>query len=250
MIFIEWQILSINSRGLDRMMTKERFKRIMREMSLEYIINVSKWMLRETYFAISPAWIYWHRNGKRDYVPVENEYTGKMSHRMSERGLECRLLLDKVHHWKESGNENIIEVGAVSPYCFPGLIKEILDVYDKNESVTKRIDLFDFDFTGYDVISISTIEHVGTGDYGNEVRNDATAALNKIMTECRHCLITFPIGYNKLLDKYVYHKLGKEVLCYKRGKHDNNFVRCTIEECIKTKYSRLRYADAIAVIEK
>lgn len=232
------------------MMTKERFKRIMREMSPDYIAEVVKWLLKKTYFAISPIWIYWHRNGKRDYSPIENEYTGEMSHRMSERGLECRLLLDKVNQWKREGGENIIEVGAVSPYCFPGLIDEILDVYDEHESVTKRIDLFDFDFTGYDVVSISTIEHVGTGDYNNEIREDAITALNKILRESRRCLITFPIGYNKGLDKYVFENLKGKITCYKRGKFDNNFVICMLSEGIKTKYSKLRYADAICVIEK
>lgn len=231
------------------MMTKERINRIMKEMSLDYIKRLSIFWLRKWNYAISAFYIRFYTNGKRDFLPLENEYCGDMSHRTSERIIECRLLLDKVTEWKKSGNANIIEVGAVSPYVFPNLIEEILDCYDKHEKVTKRMDLFDFDFSGYDVISISTIEHVGTGDYNNSIVKDATYAIKKILDESRRCLITIPIGYNKLLDEYIYNNI-KNIVCYKRGKFDNNFVVTPIEKCIHSKYSAIRYADAICVIEK
>lgn len=236
-------------------MTKERLKRIIREMSIEYIVRISVFYIRKIYLFFSPVTIFFFKNRKRDYEPVEGEYSGYMNRRMSERGIELYLMKKIIQKWNET-NCSIIEVGAVSPYGFPNsdFINDIIDPYDNHEKVTRKIDLFEFDFTGYNVISISTIEHVGLGDYGlnkdtTEKKYNAIEALKKILSECDKCLITFPIGYNKQLDKYVYENF-KGTLCYKRGKFDNNWIKCSITDCRKTKYSRIRYADAICVIEK
>lgn len=183
----------------------------------------------------------------------ESEHNcGFKNDRMTERGFELALARDVVGAWKSSGEQSIIEVGAVTPYYFPGMIKDILDAYDSHELVNYKMDLLDYDFTGKNVLSISTIEHVGTGDYNLEKKEDAVFALNKLLKESKHCLITWPIGYNKKLDKYVLDNLEDTYLeCYYRGIFDNCWKReqdCSkIERC---KYSHMRWADMVGVIKK
>ena len=44
----------------------------------------------------------------------------------------------------EIGNkEDVFEVGAVTPYYFPGLIKDICDPADEHEAVNHKVSLFD-----------------------------------------------------------------------------------------------------------
>ena len=65
------------------------------------------------------------------------------------------------------------------------------------------------------VLSISTIEHIGTTDYAtNERQNivDEDAAINalkQILDDGEECLVSFPVGYNKYLDDWVEENLDK-----------------------------------------
>lgn len=54
---------------------------------------------------------------------------------------------------------NVVEIGAVTPYYWPGRIARVIDPADNR--ATEKASLFDVDFAGRDVLSISTIEHVG-----------------------------------------------------------------------------------------
>lgn len=187
-----------------------------------------------------------------DYELVEADHNcGYATKRMTERGLELRLALDVCEQWKADGRK-IIEVGAVTPYYFSGMIKDVLDAYDKHEAVNLKMDLLDFDFSGYNVLSISTIEHVGLGDYQLEKHNNAMFALDKILSECEKCLIVWGMGYNKELDKYVIDKYKDSYLeCYARGRFDNNWKKeVNVEKLKKCKYSDIGWADALAVIRK
>ena len=234
-------------------MSLHRLMQIMRKMSVRYVCDVSRELfiegVRSLFRSISKIVVLF-KGFRGDFVPFVSKYSGDIHARSTERILECRLLLDAVDNLKKYSDNRIIEVGACSPYFAPGMIFDILDCYDPSEYVSIRKDLFDFDFTGYDVISISTIEHVGTGDYNNEIRDDSVAALRKLLNECRSCLITFPIGYNTVLDNYIMKDDISGCRFYKRGYFDNNFIEVSKREALRCKYSWIRYADAICVIEK
>lgn len=96
----------------------------------------------------------------------------------------------------------IIEIGAVTPYYTNCVYHKVYDVYDPYDK-SDRTDLTesDFSFDGYNVLSISTIEHIGFGDYGLP-KDDFKALkfLKRIINESRNYLITFPWGYNKIFD--------------------------------------------------
>jgi hypothetical protein len=148
---------------------------------------------------------------------------GNAKSRTTERTVELGI----AQYWLSKYNTNLVEIGAVTPYYFPGLIKEIVDPSDKNEYVNIRKSLFDVDITGKNVLSISTIEHIGTGDYYlHKNESDCIHALNKILKDSLACLITIPIGYNRVLDTYIQSGAVADSACtdiYFRSKTLNNW---------------------------
>ena len=93
------------------------------------------------------------RKSCEDFVLVESEYNcGFKNRRMTERGLELALAKEVIDSWKDE-ELSIIEVGAVTPYYFPGMVKNILDAYDSHELVNYKMDLLDYDFTGWNVLA-------------------------------------------------------------------------------------------------
>ena len=122
-------------------------------------------------------------------------YPGK---RKTERTVELALAdywLDRVlDPW---------EVGAVTPYYWPGRVREIVDPADRHERVTRRESLFNIDFTGKNVLSISTIEHIGESSYDLAEVADPVQALEKLASESKLMLVIIPIGWNAILDAYV-----------------------------------------------
>lgn len=87
---------------------------------------------------------------------------------------------------------NVVEIGAVTPYYWPSRIARVVDPVDARAA--ERASLFDVDLTGRDVLSISTIEHIGEGRYGIAENRTPLEALQKIAGEARSLLITFPCG--------------------------------------------------------
>ena len=123
---------------------------------------------------------------------------GFNTQRMSERCIEIAIMQE----WLKA-KKNVVEIGAVSPYYFPGYIEEIVDPADRHVLVTERKSVFDVDLRGKNVLCISTVEHIGTGQYGVSEKRDAVMAIRKILDESAHCLITTPIGENPLIDEYL-----------------------------------------------
>jgi hypothetical protein len=120
---------------------------------------------------------------------------------INERRVELALCEYFCNKYK---NSNMVEVGCVTPYYWDSN-HIVVDLFDGHNRCIKK-DIFDFNFLGYNVLSISTIEHVGSNDYGEYVDNKKLAfeSLNKIINESDKYLITFPIGYNKFLDKEIF----------------------------------------------
>jgi hypothetical protein len=92
------------------------------------------------------------------------------------------------------------EIGAVTPYYWPGRCRVVIDPADPHPAVTVRRSLLDVDLRGHDVLCISTVEHVGEARYGLAEQATPTAALEKILREGEGLLVTFPLGCKRPLD--------------------------------------------------
>ncbi len=137
----------------------------------------------------------------KQYSLYEHGYNcGYINTIMTERSVELALGCEYINN---CGGE-IIEIGAVTPYYFTSdKIESIVDPTDEHNKVDKRISLFDVDLTNKNVISISTVEHIGMGDYGFEEDNNSVNAINKIISEAKSYYVSFPVGYNKILDDWL-----------------------------------------------
>ena len=121
--------------------------------------------------------------------------------RMTERGVELALadawLADPAH-------DRVIEIGAVTPYYWPRRVARIVDPGDNHPLVTDGRSIMDLDLTGQHVLSISTFEHIGSGEYGlPPAPEEGAAAFAKLFREAAAFLVTVPMGYNPNLDRFV-----------------------------------------------
>lgn len=182
----------------------------------------------------------------------ESSYNCGFRHnRMTERCLE--MAIAKV--WLTKNKKNVVEVGAVSPYYFSNLTHDVCDPSDTHGRVNLKTSMFNVDLKNKNVLSISTIEHIGTGEYGVPIDESESAilALEKIVNESQKCLITFPIGANKDLEQYVFQNQLPEsvkISFFVRNSEDNDFKETKDINLVKsTKYGPIG-ANAIVVIEK
>jgi hypothetical protein len=119
---------------------------------------------------------------------------------------ERTIELAMADRWLDLVSEiELTEIGAVTPYYWPRRIADVLDPTDPHPLVTKRLSVFDVSLTGRAVLSISTFEHIGIGDYGLPKNSGlAIAALEKLFAESPKFLVTFANRYNPALDDYVF----------------------------------------------
>lgn len=103
---------------------------------------------------------------------------------------------------------DFVEVGAVMPY-YGHRSHPCVDPFDPAANIRKRME--DVDLAGRSILSISSVEHIGTPDYGNTVINPAAAiiALKHLLNVSAECLITVPVGYNQNLDDWLRDNLGR-----------------------------------------
>ena len=129
--------------------------------------------------------------------------------------------------------DNFIEVGAVLPYYIKASHK-CIDPTDKLSSIKEYAE--NINYKGMSVLSISTIEHIGHGDYGLHKKEDhAAEVLLKIHNESHRYLISWPIGYNKKLDSYTKESNMFEYIFHKRIDH-NNWILSKDESVFNTEY--------------
>jgi hypothetical protein len=127
---------------------------------------------------------------------------------LSEREIEIEI----ARRWLDFNSQDLIEVGAVMPY-YAEIKHEVIDPYDPKATIADFME--NHDLTMMKVLSISTIEHIGTTDYVELERQNvvdekaAIQALTKLLDECDECLVSIPIGYNPHLDKWLEANLGK-----------------------------------------
>lgn len=87
----------------------------------------------------------------------------------------------------------LAEIGAVTPYYWPGRVANVIDPSDRMGTIRKS--MFDVDTAGMDVLSISTIEHIGEGRYGRNEARTPLDAFRRIIERSNRCLITVPYGW-------------------------------------------------------
>ena len=168
---------------------------------------------------------------------------------LSERCIEIALAF----RWIDLMNNDIVEVGAVTPYHnIPKTLSHpIIDPYDEEATIQDFVE--NQDLTMDNVLSISTIEHIGMagGDYdGSGLRQEVAdphaspAALQKILNESEKCLVTFPVGYNKSLDDWVENNLDR-LQCFGYHKVFGKYVYVGHETHWKTVWNYYPHVESI-----
>ncbi len=170
-----------------------------RVLSLAGVNIVSTWVIRESQQEYFPHFEY---GGVK--VPYFFHHYNCGSHPTvgSERTVELALAdlwLSKI------ASNNLVEIGAVSPYYWPGRVGCVLDPYDPHPQVTHRAQLSSIDLAGRDVLCISTLEHIGLSEY-DQVADPAalTTALDQLWSQAGRIFATIPVGYNSALDKVIF----------------------------------------------
>ena len=99
---------------------------------------------------------------------------------------------------------NLIEIGATLPH-YREEKHQVVDLDEKHPLAVNR-DAYDMNFTGRDVVSISTIEHVhfDPTDQGTAIKIGHSAELAwRIAKQAKRYLLTWPINYNLQLDAFM-----------------------------------------------
>lgn len=144
--------------------------------------------------------------------------------RSSERAIEIPLAIDFLSNYV--GTEPVVELGCVLPYYILKRENHVAyDLADKHpQSKKKDIRRMSDDDLRGNVVSISTIEHIGMDEYGIETKGDASAVdvLKRIVANARRYFITFPLGHNAELDEYILKKTSLGERYVTRTAHDPN----------------------------
>jgi SAM-dependent methyltransferase len=147
----------------------------------------------------------------------------------SERAIEIPIVRGAM---EERRNGNVLEFGNVLSHYFP-TNHDILDMHERARHVVNQ-DVIDFRCKEkYDlIVSISTFEHVGWDEhllYTGPEPHKLIRAFNNLK-ECLkpdgEMIITFPIGYNPILDWMIDSKTIRftKLLCMKRVSADNAWL--------------------------
>jgi hypothetical protein len=175
--------------------------------------------------------------------------------RMTERAVELAL----ADLWlSRRSPTDVTEIGAVTPYYWPGRVVDIVDPFDPHAAVTDRRSLFARGFAGWDVLSISTLEHIGFEDYGPSEKHETVAgALAKLFSEPRSILVTLPFGFNPKADEALINatvpKDGRRTFLV-RSPDDNDWREAAWPSAGTVRYGGAsldsRWANGLAVFER
>ena len=184
--------------------------------------------------ALQPDWEsqWWrwdgrfHVDGQEYRMFCHNDNCGWPPARMTERSVELAI----ADRWLEAHADDVCEIGAVTPYYWPRRVKHVVDPFDEHPLVSHRESLFDLSLVNRKVLSISTIEHIGIEEYGQAADpNLTTLALKKLFSESPTFLVTAPLGYNHVLDRYLFeqHANFRDVRTsfVARGPQDNHWAQ-------------------------
>lgn len=158
------------------------------------------------------------------------------------------------HFMRHCGiDDNFVEIGEVTPF-YAAPEHKVIDLNPARQETIKA-NIFDVDLTGKNVLSISTVEHVGTSDYAviGDVQkideNGGWSAVKKIVDQANKYLITFPIGWNLNLDQLVKLNLEKDDFRVMVRIHKNNIWAEDGARRITYRYGYpFQHANAVCVV--
>lgn len=154
-----------------------------------------------------------------------------------ERAIEIPIICKFV---SENNGNNLLEIGNVLSHYF-NIGHDVVDKYEKAEGVINE-DVVDFKTSkSYRlIISISTLEHVGWDESPKNPEKilDALENLKKCLPPGGKLVVTFPLGYNDMLEKYL--EIGKikfnKNYYFKRISKSNKWIELKSEN-IKAQYN-------------
>lgn len=176
------------------------------------VLSVANWFARRCGLIVLPAWRWQEAQGwggqtfrlaGRDFPFFTHHHNcGLHPETATERTVELPL----ADRWLAAAPaDRVIEVGAVTPYYWPGRVGRVVDPSDTHPQVTDRASLLDVDLTGRAVLCLSTLEHVGSGEYGLPADPALLhRAVEKLFAEASAFLITMPAGYNAQADAVLF----------------------------------------------
>ena len=130
--------------------------------------------------------------------------------------------------------EKILEVGNVTKNYFKNN-HIVIDKYEKGPEVINKDILKFFPQENYDkIVAISTIEHVGEDIQDPTLAIDAIEHLKSLLTDTGEMIITFPAGFNTLLEENIF---DMNMKVYGLKKLDNgNWKECDPEKLKGVEY--------------
>ncbi|MDB5311372.1 MAG: hypothetical protein JWO38_5574 [Gemmataceae bacterium] len=176
------------------------------------VAAVVNWAARPFGMAVVPAWRWreFHAIPDQTFPFAGREFLYFLHHyncgRHPVTGTERMVELALADRWlSRASPTEVVEVGAVTPYYWPGRVGRVVDPTDPHPQVSDRTSILDLDMTGRAVLCLSTLEHVGSGEYG--LPPDPAAlrrAVDKLFAEARAFLVTIPAGYTPHADQMAF----------------------------------------------
>jgi hypothetical protein len=159
----------------------------------------------------------------------------------SERAIEISI----GKHFIET-HDDVLEIGNVLSHYIP-VSHPIVDKYERAPGVRNE-DVVDIKDRHRNIISISTLEHVGWDEDGKDHTKFLMALNNlKSLVDGGTLLFTVPWGYNPSVDEFIKSFPGKMTLYYRDGREWKAGNLEDIKD--KTVGSKYPNANAVAVIE-
>lgn len=216
-------------------------------------LKLFNFFLREVYYKIQFTFYknklkyFYFNNNKYKYFYHPYNHTWA-----NERSVEVSIIKDIIDNYSYEKNE-ILEVGNVLSNYFPAKW-EIVDKFDDSGN-SINADIVDFiSKHKYKlIISISTIEHIGFDDTEKSEQKVLSALDNiikNLLSKNGTFVATFPIGYNKNLDEYLFENklIFSKVFCMKRVSKHNDWVEVQLNELREVEYnSPYHYANGLVI---
>ena len=134
---------------------------------------------------------------------------------VTERTVEMALADAWLRHLEQTHPDvAVLEIGAVTPYYWPGRIARVVDPHDEHRLVTDRRSVMALDLVGETVLSISTLEHVGRDEYGEaEAGASPLVAVDKVLDEAERLFVTLPVGTEPDIDAWLFDGAAAQAGC-------------------------------------
>jgi hypothetical protein len=168
----------------------------------------------------------------------------------NERTVELPILWQFV---QQARGKRILEVGNVLSYYYDHQ-HDVIDKYELRRGIINQ-DVEDFQTKSpYDlIISCSTLEHVGwdqPDEKDSQKIHRALRNLTSLLNPHGLLVVTFPLGYNAYLDKYLYENQlpFTEIYFLKRTSKDNRWQQVSFDEVKGSRFNTpFPWANGLAI---